>query len=105
MKTTEYFKQVKRRLGIESDYALAKALGISTQMVSKIQAGKHTMGDSTALKVAELLNLNPGIVLADLHAEREKDPVIQAVWRSVVDKISLGFDSLRGYSVVNLAMA
>lgn len=94
MKTVEYFKQVKRRLAIESDYALAKALGLQSSAVSKIQSGKHTMGDETALKVAEILGIHPAIVLADLYAEREKNPEIQAVWRGMVEKFSMGFESL-----------
>jgi plasmid maintenance system antidote protein VapI len=94
MRSIEYFKLVKRRLGIESDYALAKALGLQSSAVSKIQAGKHTMGEETALKVAEILNVHPALVLADLQAEREKNPQIQAIWRGLAEKISMGFESL-----------
>lgn len=97
MNTIGYLKQAKRRLGIESDYALAKALGISTQAVSKMQAGKHTMGDATALKIAEILGLPKAMVLADAHAEREKNPEIQAVWLGLVENISKGFiDLIKG---------
>lgn len=94
MRSSEYFKQAKRRLGIESDYALAKALGLQSSAVSKIQAGKHTMGEETALKVAVILKLDPALVLADLQAEREKNPEIQAVWRGLRERLALGFESL-----------
>ena len=94
MKTVDYFRQVKRRLGIESDYALAKHLNLQSSAISKIMAGKHTMGDETALKVAETLGLPPALVLADVHAEREKNPAVAAVWRSMVEKFSMGFNTL-----------
>lgn len=93
MNTIGYLKQVKRRLGIESDYALAKALGVTQPAVSKLQKGT-TFSDETALKIAAILELHPALVLADAHAEREKNPEIQAVWRSLVEKISLGFELL-----------
>lgn len=94
MKTVDYLKQVKRRLGIESDYALAKALGVTRGTVSNLQLGKNTMSDETAMKVADILELQRALVLADMHAEREKNPELQAVWRGLVDKLALGFEVL-----------
>lgn len=94
MKTIDYMNQVKRRLEIESNYALAKALGITQQAVGAMMSGKTTMGDATALKVADILKIQRALVLADVHAEREKNPELAAVWRSLVDKLALGFDVL-----------
>lgn len=94
MKTVDYLKQAKRRLGIESDYALAPHLGVTRSSMSKLANGKTTMSDETALKMAEILGIQPAIVLADMHAEREKNPELQAVWRGLVDKLALGFEVL-----------
>lgn len=94
MNTIGYLNQVKRRLGIESDYALAQQLGVTRQAVGSMTKGKTTMGDATAIKVAEVLGLPKALVLADAHAEREKNPEIQAVWRSMVEKFSMGFEAL-----------
>lgn len=94
MKTVDYLNRVKNRLGISSDYALAKALGMGRSNASSLMNGKTTMGDETALKVAQILDVHPVIVLADVHAERERNPEIQAVWLGLSDKISLGFKSL-----------
>ena len=94
MNTIGYLKQVKRRLGVESDYALAQHLGVTRQAISGMQSGKTTLGDETAMKIAAILELHPALVLADAHAEREKNPEIQAVWRGLVEKISLGFELL-----------
>jgi hypothetical protein len=94
MKTIDYLKQAKRRLGIESDYALAPHLGLTRSGMSRLSNGKTTMSDETALKMAAIIGIQPAIVLADMHAEREKNPELQAVWRNLVDKLALGFEVL-----------
>lgn len=99
MKTIEYLQAAKRRLEIESDYALAPHLGITRSNMSKLSLGKTTMSDETAMKLAKILELHPAIVIADMHAEREKDPALRAVWMSVMAKFSLGFDVLCGLAV------
>ncbi|MEE9445458.1 MAG: DUF3693 domain-containing protein, partial [Cocleimonas sp.] len=39
--------------------------------------------DETAIKVAELLGINPEIVLADIHAERAKIRKTKKVWEGI----------------------
>lgn len=90
MNTIDYLKRTKKTLGITSDYALAQRLELTRQAIGKLQKGA-TMSDETALKVAHILGIHPVIVLADAHAEREKNPEIQAVWLSVMEKFSMGF--------------
>ncbi|MBC3930375.1 DUF3693 domain-containing protein [Undibacterium curvum] len=94
MNTVEYLNHAKEKLGITSDYALAKSLEMSRSGMSALINGKVTMSDETAMKVAEILGKHPAIVLADMHAEREKNPAIQAVWHGIMEKFSLGFDVL-----------
>jgi hypothetical protein len=94
MNTIEYLKAAKRRLVIESDYALAQRLELTRSAVSKMQLGHNGMSDETAVKIAGILKLSPAMVLADAHAEREKNPEIQAIWRGMVEKFSMGFESL-----------
>jgi DNA-binding transcriptional regulator YdaS (Cro superfamily) len=45
MKTHEYMQAIKAALNIESDYALAKKLGVSQPSVSKWRQGKSGIGD------------------------------------------------------------
>ena len=83
MNTSEYLSAAKKALGIESDYALSQRLDVTRQTISKLQSGKHTMSDETAVKIAAIIGKHPAMVLADAHAEREKDPVIKAIWNEV----------------------
>ncbi len=104
MKTIEYLKAAKVALGITSDYALAQKLGVTRGSISGLMLGKSAMGDETALKVAEILKLQPVLVMADCHAEREKNPAIKAVWTSLAGKLTTGFDSLISCAIPRRAL-
>ena len=94
MKTPEYLEAVKRKLNLPSDYALAKALGVTRGAVSSLQLGKTSMSDETCLKVAEYLGISAGRVLIDMHLERSKAPEVKAAWAGLMEKISASFDAL-----------
>lgn len=94
MNTIEYLDDAKKCLNDCSDYQLAKTLRIRSSAISNYRAGRSKMDDEIAVKIAAIIGKHPAIVLADVHAEREKNPEIQAIWRGLVEKISLGFESL-----------
>lgn len=85
--TIEFLDAVKARHSLPSDYALAPVLGITRSAVSKLRNKQDFLGDQTALKVAELLDLSPGIVLSAVHAERAKDPAEKSAWNSIFEKL------------------
>jgi transcriptional regulator with XRE-family HTH domain len=91
MNTMEYLAACKTRLGIESDYALAKALGVTQQAVSSYRSGNSKINDDVALSVAEILGINPLQVIAAANAERAKTPEAKARWSSVMEKFSVSF--------------
>lgn len=93
MNTLEYLNAVKKRLGISSDYALAARLGVTRSAVSKFQKG-HVFGDDVALTVAEILQLNPLVVIAAANAERAKTEEQKARWTGLMEKFSTPFKSL-----------
>ena len=78
MKTLELLDAVKARHSLPSDYAAAKLLSITHSTISKWRNRGGTMDDETALKVAELLELQPEIVLTWVYAERSKCPAARA---------------------------
>lgn len=85
--TCGFLDAIKTRHSLPSDYALAKALGITHQMVSGYRAGKVFLGDSTAIQVGKLLEIDPAIVTAAAHLERAKKDDEKAVWNSILEKL------------------
>lgn len=81
MTTADYLDAVKSRLLLPSDYALQNVIGASRQQISRYRTGKDYLGDDVALRVAEILDVPPGRVLADVAAERAKSDAVREVWR------------------------
>lgn len=99
MKTTlQYIDAIKLRHGIESDYAVAKLLGVTRGAVSSYRVGRTFFDDLTALRAAELLGLNPLEVIAAANAERAKSDDARRTWTGVWDRLAVGFESLLSLS-------
>lgn len=95
MKTTiEFLDAVKVKLGISSDYALAKRLGFSLSTVSNYRTGRRILDDDAALTVAIALDTHPFNVIAAVNVERAKTPEQRARWSGVMEKFSASFNAL-----------
>lgn len=82
MKTTiQWLDAVKRAKGLPSDYAVAKALGTTAQVVSHYRAGRRAFDPYMAVKVAELVGVDPMRVIASVEAERARNDEQRAFWR------------------------
>jgi hypothetical protein len=81
VKTNDYLDALKAKLDLRSDYQLAQTLDTSTAAIGQYRTGKRTMDDYTAARVAELLGMEPLILIAQANAEREKDSQKAAFWR------------------------
>jgi len=88
MKTIDFLDRVKEAHSLPSDYALAPFLGVSRAQVSKYRNHKDYLSDVTAIRIAELLGLDAGYVMACIHAERSSNDETRAVWEQVADKMS-----------------
>jgi transcriptional regulator with XRE-family HTH domain len=94
MNTLDYLAACKARLGITSDYALAKALRVTQPTISSYRAGRSRIDDDVALSIAEILNVHPLQVIATANAERAKTPEQRARWSGVMEKFSASFLNL-----------
>jgi transcriptional regulator with XRE-family HTH domain len=94
MNTMDLLEAVKVRRGITSDYALAKALGVSQPTVASYRSGNSRISDDVALTVAEILQLHPLQVIAAANAERAKTPQQKARWEGLMEKFSGSFRNL-----------
>ncbi|WP_151446716.1 helix-turn-helix domain-containing protein [Lacisediminimonas profundi] len=87
MNTQDYLSALREKLGVSTDYALAKALGVSKQAAGRWSKGLSGFDDETAKRVASLLGIHPGFVMLDMHRERAANDETRAVW----DEIFKGF--------------
>jgi transcriptional regulator with XRE-family HTH domain len=92
----DYLRDIETEKGW-TPYRIGKELGLSSARIYQLFGKGGTYDDSTAIKVAKILNVDPNEVVASAHAEREKDPEIKAFWMGLLEKISVGFESLTSY--------
>lgn len=86
MKPAAYLDAVKSQLDLSSDYALSKALKVSTGTLAEIRNEGRGMPLVVAFNVAIILNLDPAEVVADLESQREKNPSKRAFWESFTSR-------------------
>ena len=79
--TTDLMDAVKEQKGIQSDYALAKRLGILPQTISNYRHGRTQMADEIAVAMAGMIDRAPAPILAQLAADRAKSPEVAKIWR------------------------
>ncbi len=87
METIKYLDMLKQRYNWPSDYRLAKELNISQSRMSNYRCGKTSMDDDLALQVEKLLELPPGTIILQLHAERTKCPQAARVLKQISKQI------------------
>jgi transcriptional regulator with XRE-family HTH domain len=87
MDTQEYLAAIRSKLGISTDYAIAKALGVSKQAAGRWSKGLGGFDDETAKRVAAVLEMHPAFVILDMHKERAQNEETRSLW----DEISQGF--------------
>jgi plasmid maintenance system antidote protein VapI len=85
MRQTQYLDAAKRKLGIESDYALAPFLGVTKQAISKLRNGRAVMSNTMAAKIAEILDIDLVRVIADLELERGSN---EELWRRIARQVA-----------------
>jgi len=92
--TTFFLDRAKHKLGVDSDYALAKALKMRASTISGYRAGRSRMDDDAAFKVAQILGIDPILPIAAANAERTKSPEMKEFWEGLVSKFAKSFNSL-----------
>lgn len=80
MNTLELIEQTKTKLGIESDYALAKKLEIPDARISDYRHGKRAPDNYAIAKFAKALEIDPWSLVKELEAQTEKNPAKKEFW-------------------------
>lgn len=81
--TIQLYQRAKEAARCETDYAFAKKFGISRQVVSRWTNGLAGFDDEHAAIIAEILQRDPGEVMALCHAQRAKDEKSRGRWLRV----------------------
>jgi len=79
--------QVKKAKGVESDYALAKALEIPKQRISEYYKGRNSPDEFVYLQIAKALNRPYESIQTAVRIEAEKDESRREVWREHLKRI------------------
>lgn len=91
MNTNYYLDRIAKKLisegGSGSDYALAKAIGITRQAISRYRKGHGGFDDEVAIRVAQILDLPPAQVLVDVMSERTNSPEVRRILRDLVKQM------------------
>lgn len=86
----ELLDLAKKIRGLPSDAQLARALDVSGASVSALRKGHNTLDDATALRLAELLDLDPSFVFACNRAAGAKTPGVKQVWEDLAKRLAAG---------------
>lgn len=77
----------KAATGTETDYGLAKSLGLPKQRISDYYKGDRVPDEFACLKIAEALDMPLAKVIATVKAEAEKDEKRREEWRCYLKKL------------------
>jgi transcriptional regulator with XRE-family HTH domain len=89
MKASEWIDRVKIARGWDTDYRVAKELGLSKQTVGSYRGKVATMDEDTAEKIAAALKLNPAGIVLDQTAERTKNPITRAALSRMAEELCI----------------
>jgi len=83
MTPSKYLDQLKAKIGVESDYALAKSLDVRPGHMPELRNGIRALSPYLCTKIAIGLGLDPTSVIADIEEQREKNAKRKEFWRSL----------------------
>lgn len=84
--TVQYLDAVRERLGLPSDYATAKALGVTRAAVSSYRTGRTIPDDLVCARIADALGVEPMEVIAAINYQRAKSEDARQLWESIWGK-------------------
>lgn len=87
MDMSKVLDEAKEKLGVESDYGLAKKLGIPNPRISEYRSGKATPDAYACAKLADALGVDPLALLAQVEAATEKNEARRNYWRAVSERV------------------
>ena len=78
----------KSRANIDSDYRLAKVIGITHAGISNYRMGKSLPNESTIEQLCALSGDDPDVIAAQIQAARSKSPEAKTMWLRVAARMA-----------------
>lgn len=86
----EFLDRAKSRASIESDYRLAKVIGITHSGISSYRMGKTLPNESVIEQLCALSGDDPDLIAAQIQAARAKDAPAQVMWSRIAARLAGG---------------
>ena len=87
MKIAEMLDAAKHAKGVETDYALAKSLGLPKQRVSDYYKGKTAPDEFACMQIAIAIGKPLDEVIAAVKVETEKDEKRREAWENYMKRL------------------
>jgi transcriptional regulator with XRE-family HTH domain len=84
--TDQYLNEVRDKLDLASDYALAKALGVTRSGISSYRTGRTVPDDLVCARIAQALGVEPMEVIAATNYQRAKNDESRNLWEGIWGK-------------------
>ncbi len=84
----ELLDNVKTRLNLGSDIALAERTGVTRSLISRWRKGDTPVSDERIAQICAMAKIDGTTWLAMIHAERATSATERALWRLILDRVS-----------------
>ena len=81
MNAKEWLDKAKEKGNIETDYKLAKIIGINPSALVNIRKRNNGMDNYTAIRIAEILEINRLKVIIDMEVQKAKSKEKKEFWK------------------------
>lgn len=82
MYTAEILDKSKEKLGLSTDYQLAKFLNIRNTRIGNYRTGHRTPDEEMCFRLAEILEEEPAAIIAAVRLDAEQEPEKVEFWKS-----------------------
>lgn len=82
-KSLEYLEKLKATFGGASDYKAAQLLDIRQSTIGHWRTGRSSMSVKIAIKCAELLELDPKLVVSEIQEDQAKTEEERLFWHNL----------------------
>lgn len=89
MKASDWIDKIKTVRHWDSDYRVAKELGVGPATVSNYRVRGGTLDEVMAIRVASALGERPEAVLLDQYAERTKNPAVRSALLDAASRLCI----------------